>query len=154
MKPLETSFIITDITIDFPIFRTSLTNLHLIILLQLISFPIIVILLSFYPNPPCQLSLCMGGRLSAERWLTLFTRVRGENRTHLLWRCATTASYWRTVESGEDLWDHNKTNLRVGGPICTNHCSSRSTQINNSCLHSCNFQSSPFRLLIKPSESL
>ena len=44
-----------------------------------------------YPNPPCQLSLWeeIGApgenpRLSAERWLTLFTWVRGENPTHEL----------------------------------------------------------------------
>jgi hypothetical protein len=42
-----------------------------------------------YPNPPCQLSLWEetgapgeNPRLSAERWLTLFTWVRSENRTH------------------------------------------------------------------------
>jgi hypothetical protein len=49
-----------------------------------------------YPNPPCQLPLweetgALGEnpRLSAERWLTLFTWVRSENRTHDLrgeWR--------------------------------------------------------------------
>jgi hypothetical protein len=53
-----------------------------------------------YPNPPCQLSLREetratgeNPRLSAERWLILFTWVRSENRTHdlrgerhLLWR--------------------------------------------------------------------
>jgi hypothetical protein len=44
-----------------------------------------------YPNPPCQLSLWEetgapgeNPRLSAERWLTLYTRVRTENRTHEL----------------------------------------------------------------------
>ena len=45
-----------------------------------------------YPNPPCQLSLWeetgapgeKTPRLSAERWLTLFTWVRSENRTHEL----------------------------------------------------------------------
>jgi hypothetical protein len=53
-----------------------------------------------YPNPPCQLSLWEetgapgeNPRLSAERWPTLFTWVRSENRTHdlrderrLFWR--------------------------------------------------------------------
>jgi hypothetical protein len=44
-----------------------------------------------YPNPLCQLSLWEetgapgeNPRLSAERWLTLFTWVRSENRTHVL----------------------------------------------------------------------
>ena len=55
---------------------------------------------SVYPNPPCQFSLWEetgvpeeNPRLSAERWLTLFTWVRSENPTHelrgerrLLWR--------------------------------------------------------------------
>jgi hypothetical protein len=46
-----------------------------------------------YPNSPCQLSLWEetgapgeNPRLSAERWLTLFTWVRSENRTHVLRR--------------------------------------------------------------------
>jgi hypothetical protein len=44
-----------------------------------------------YPNPPCQLSLWEetgepgeNPRLSTDRWLTLFTWVRSENRTHEL----------------------------------------------------------------------
>jgi hypothetical protein len=62
---------------------------HVNLLLQSfrsVSFPDCV-----YPNPPCQLSLWEetgatgeNPRLSAERWLTLFTWVRSETRTHAL----------------------------------------------------------------------
>jgi hypothetical protein len=62
-----------------------------------------------YPNPPCQLSLWEetgvpgeNQRLSAERWLTLFTWARSENRTHvltgetrLLWRPSYRSPYYK-----------------------------------------------------------
>jgi hypothetical protein len=70
-----------------------------------------------YPNPPCQLSLLEktgapkeNQRFSAERWLTLFTWVRSENRSHelrgercLLWRmrnrrpCCTRNLNWMEI---------------------------------------------------------